>query len=471
VNELVKYWENTMTQKKIRTVGQCLGHIREILMSARGSALRAVNTTMIVAYWHIGREIVGEEQRGRRRADYGEALLELLSQSLQREFGKGFSVRNLRLIRQFYLVYMDRGVGKRHTLCTESGSRKKTGKILESLIRESRTGLKGKKRYSLSSESGSLAGKEKIQQSPIAESRTGRKVKIPYTLCSESESQKGIGKIRSTALSESAVKGESGENLYSLSRESLEGPSGAFHPELSWSHYRVLMRIDDAIKRNFYEVECSKARWSVRELERQISSLLFERLARSRDKKGLMALANKGNEVFRPEELIKDPYVLEFTGLPEASLWQESDLEQALIDRLRDFLLELGKDLFFVARQKRITIDGDHFYIDLVFYHRVLRCFLLIDLKVGRLTQADIGQMLLYAGYFETEETKDDENPPIGLILCTDKNDAVVRYTLGQSAKKVFASRYQLHLPSEEELKCEMIRERRDIERNMSEEE
>ena len=184
-----------------------------------------------------------------------------------------------------------------------------------------------------------------------------------------------------------------------------------------------------------------------------------------------MALAEKGHEIYRPEELIKDPYVLEFTGLPEAPIWQESDLEQALIDRLRDFLLELGKDLFFVARQKRITIDGDHFYIDLVFYHRILRCFLLIDLKVGKLTQADIGQMLLYTGYFGSEEQSEDENPPIGLVLCTDKNDAVVRYTLSSSAKKVFTSRYQLHLPSEDELARELVREREDIEQDRSEDE
>jgi predicted nuclease of restriction endonuclease-like (RecB) superfamily len=402
-------------------IGQCLGHIREILRSARNFALRTVNTTMVVTYWHIGREIVEEEQRGRRRADYGEALLQRLSLDLRKEFGKGFSIQNLRKIRQFYLVYRARGHGKRSTLWSESQLKKSKGKILQSVIRESPTHDEN-------------------------------------------------GKIRSTVSSESATDGKNGKNLYTLCRESVIGPDAEFLPELSWSHYQILTQIEDATKRRFYEVECSKARWSVRELERQVSSLLFERLARSRDKKGLMALANKGNEVFRPEELIKDPYVLEFTGLPEAPIWQESDLEQALIDRLRDFLLELGKDLFFVARQKRITIDGDHFYIDLVFYHRVLRCYLLIDLKVGRLTQADIGQMLLYAGYFETEETMDDENPPIGLILCTDKNDAVVRYTLGQSARKVFASRYQLHLPSEEELTSVMIRERRDIERNMAEE-
>jgi len=178
------------------------------------------------------------------------------------------------------------------------------------------------------------------------------------------------------------------------------------------------------------------------------------------DRKGLLALAEAGHDVQTPEDLVKDPYVLEFTGLPEADRWQEEDLEGALITRLQQFLLELGRDLFFVARQKRITIDGDHFYIDLVFYHRTLRCFLLIDLKVGRLTQGDIGQMLLYTGYYEAVETQSDENPPIGLILCTDKNDSVVRYTLNQSAQKVFASRYQLHLPTEEELMRELQLER-----------
>ena len=343
---------------------------------------------MITAYWNIGKEIVEEEQRGKRRADYGRALLERLSLGLKKEFGKGYSVQNLRRIRQFYLVYKDRGQGKRSSLMSESCSEGQKGKILNTPGRDSST-------------------------------------------CA----------------------------------------FDAFLPGLSWTHYQILMRIEDAMKRMFYEVECAKARWSVRELERQISSLLFERLARSRDKKGVMALAQKGYDVFEPEDLIKDPYVLEFTGLPEASVWQESDLEQALINRLQNFLLELGKDLFFVSRQKRITLDGDHFYIDLVFYHRILRCFLLIDLKVGKLTQADIGQMLMYTGYYESEEQFKDENPPIGLILCTDRNDAVVRYTLSHSAQKVFASRYQLHLPSEEELSYELIRERTDIERDISEEE
>ncbi len=232
-------------------------------------------------------------------------------------------------------------------------------------------------------------------------------------------------------------------------------------PELlSWTHYRLLARVAKPEARAFYAAECAKVRWSTRELERQIASLLYERLALSTDKQGLLALAELGHEPYRPEDLVKDPYVLEFTGLPQSTHTTESNLEQALMNRLQAFMLELGRDIFFVARQKRITIDGDHFYIDLVFYHRRLRCFLLVDLKVGKLTQQDIGQMLLYTGYYEAEEMQEGENAPIGLILCTDKNDAVVRYTLSKTNQSVFASRYQLYLPTEEELRAEISRER-----------
>lgn len=246
---------------------------------------------------------------------------------------------------------------------------------------------------------------------------------------------------------------------YSPSSESGEAIGRAFSPGLSWTHYRLLMRVDRPDARAFYEVECERSRWSVSELQRQISSLLFERLARSRDKAGVMELAREGHDVQRPSDLVKDPYVLEFVGLPDNNRWVEKDLEQALIDRLQQFLLELGRDLFFVARQRRITVDGDHFYVDLVFYHRTLRCFLLIDLKVGRLTQQDVGQMLLYTGYYEANEIQPGENPPIGLVLCTDKNEAAVRYTVGPRADQVFAARYQLHLPTEEELVTELKRE------------
>lgn len=204
----------------------------------------------------------------------------------------------------------------------------------------------------------------------------------------------------------------------------------ALRSELSWTHYRLLSRVEKPDARAFYMQECAKSRWSTRQLERQIASLLYERLALSTDKEGLRALAESGHEPDKPENLIKDPYVLEFAGLPQTTRHTESDLEQALIDHLQTFLLELGRDFFFVARQKRLTIDGDHFYVDLVFYHRTLRCFVLVDLKVGKLTQQDIGQMLLYTGYYEAEEMREGENPPVGLILCTDKNEAVVRYTL-----------------------------------------
>jgi len=365
----------------------CIARIRDILATARSAALRTVNAAMVAAYWEIGHEIVEEEQRGKERADYSSRLVQHLSAQLSAEFGKGFSERNLRLIRQFYLTYRDR--------CPAT-------------------------RRALSSESPSAARPDAIRRAPRAESAG-----LP-------------------------VAAEAGQL--------------AFMAELTWTHYRLLMRVTNADARSFYEVECARSGWSVRELERQISSLLFERLARSRDREGVMTLVHEGHEVARPEDLVKDPYVLEFVGLREAAKWQESDLETALIDHLAQFLLELGRDLFFVARQRRVTIDGDHFHIDLVFYHRSLRCFLLIDLKVGRLTQQDIGQMLLYTGYFEVEETQEGENPPIGLILCTDKNESVVRYTLSQTASKIFASRYQIHLPTEQELAEEIARERRLLE-------
>ena len=233
----------------------------------------------------------------------------------------------------------------------------------------------------------------------------------------------------------------------------------AVRSELSWTHYRLLCRVDHKEARQFYLTEAIAARWSTRELERQIHSFLYERIAASRDQEGVRRLAEQGAEPFTPQDLLRDPFVLEFTGLPERGQWQESDLEQALMDRLQNFLLELGRDLHLVARQKRITIDGDHFYIDLVFYHRLLRCFVLIDLKTGRLTQQDIGQMLLYVGYYEAEETRPDENPPVGVLLGTGKNEAAVRYTLGERAEQVFAARYQLHLPTEEELTLEIQRE------------
>ncbi|MEW6682565.1 MAG: PDDEXK nuclease domain-containing protein [Nitrospirota bacterium] len=367
-----------------RPVRATLYHrIREILESARTLVARTVNTTQVVANWLIGREIVEEEQKGRRRAGYGERLLESLAERLSEEYGTGYSERNLRFIRQFYSEYSSLLPTDviRHALRTESG------------------------------------GTQKSLQSAI---------------------------------------------WYAPRTESWK--PGRLHQNLSWTHYRTLLRVENTQARSFYEIEALKNNWSARELERQINSLLYERLALSKDKKGLMKLATKGQNVQQPADVFKDPVVMEFLGLPESPRLVESDLEQALINNLQAFLLELGKGFAFVARQERLTLDGDHFYIDLVFYHTVLKCYVIIDLKTGKLTHQDLGQLQLYVNYYDHERRTEDDNPTLGLILCADKNDAVVRYTLGpEQEQKIFASRYKLYLPTEAELKAEIRREVRQL--------
>lgn len=238
----------------------------------------------------------------------------------------------------------------------------------------------------------------------------------------------------------------------------------ALRRELSWTHYRILMRIENPQARNFYEVECAKSRWSARELERQKGSLLFERLALSKDKKSLRRLAKKGQEIQTTSDLIKDPFILEFTGLSPDTKLYETSLEQALCDNLSRFLLELGKGFAFVGRQKRLTLDGDHFYIDLVFYNTLLRCYVLLDLKIGKLMHQDIGQMQMYVNYYDRDVKRPDENPTVGLVLCEDKKEAVVRYTLSEENRQIFASKYKLYLPSEKDLRKELISERKRIE-------
>ena len=271
-------------------------------------------------------------------------------------------------------------------------------------------------------------------------------------------------------ISETASRQSKGAVISeTLSRKSmLQAPAawqpGELHPSLSWSHYRALLRVGRQQARDFYEIETAKNAWSVRELSRQATSLLFDRLAKSRDKAGLLALATRGQELSQPIDALRDPVVMEFLGLPESHRLVESQLEQALIGNLQHFLLELGKGFAFVARQERITVDGDHFYIDLVFYHAVLKCYVLIELKVGKLTHADLGQIQFYVNYYDRERRTEGDNPTLGLILCSDKNDAVVRYTLGeQQERNIFASRYQLYLPTVEELQQELVRERRQI--------
>ena len=373
--------------------------IRQILESARRSAARTVNTTQIVANWLIGREIVEEEQGGKRRAGYGEELLKDLSDRLTKDCEKGWSVRNLEYCRNFYVEYP----------------------VLIDIQK-------------------SNAVRSIFTITPMGNEH------IPNALHSDSKSAASEGLAR--------------EKGYSPRSQSWQ--PGQLHPNLSWTHYRTLLRVEKTGARAFYEIEAIRNNWSTRELERQINSLHYERLALSKDKKGVMRLALKGQTIQRPADVFKDPVVMEFLGLPASPRLVESNLEEALINNLHSFLLELGKGFAFVSRQERITLDGDHFYIDLVFYHTILKCFVLIDLKVGKLTHQDLGQLQLYVNYYDRERRTKGDNPALGLILCTDKNDAVVRYTLGpDQQKKIFASRYKLYLPTEAELQAELRRELR----------
>jgi predicted nuclease of restriction endonuclease-like (RecB) superfamily len=217
--------------------------------------------------------------------------------------------------------------------------------------------------------------------------------------------------------------------------------------KLTWTHYADLLGVSDDYARGFYEKQAINENWSVRELKRQIGSSLFERLALSQDKSGILKLSKKGQLISQPKDIVKDPYVLEFLQFPEEYRMSESKLEQKIIDNLQTFLLELGKGFSFVGRQYRITLDNDHYYVDLVFYHRILKCFVLIDLKTKHVKHQDIGQMNMYLNYFKSEENTDGDNPPIGIVLGADKNDILVEYAIGGISNNIFVSKYQLYLP------------------------
>ena len=312
--------------------------IRNSVITAQSRIYNAVNSAMVQAYWEIGEQIYiacGENDR----AEYGKGLLRYLSEKLTAEFGAGFAVRNLQMMRKFYLMYQNAN-----------------------------------------------------------------------TLCSQ----------------------------------------------LSWSHYRILMRISDDKRREWYTEECAKSGWSVRQLERQINTMFYERLLSSKEKDAVAAEIQKTEPKPEYEKIIRDPYVLEFLDLPENPHFYEKDLEQAIIDHLQKFLLELGRGFSFVARQKKISFDGRHFYIDLVFYNYILKCFVLIDLKLGDLTHQDLGQMQMYVNYYTRELMNEGDNPPIGIVLCADKSDAIVKYTLSENDTQIFASKYMTYIPSEEEFKREL---------------
>ena len=369
--------------------------VAELLRQAHSHVARQVNSAMVLTYFEIGRMIVEEEQKGEERAGYGEQLMEGLSEYLTKEFGRGFSLTNLKQMRTFYLQY---SIGQ--TLSDQSDG---SLKVLPS------------------------------GSSPILQAAS---------------EELGIVPKQQTASAES--KNQIGQTLSDLSKKP-QTVSGKF--TLSWSHYLILMRIDDPDERSFYEIESADGNWSVRELKRQVDSALYQRLVLSRDKESVKRLAKDGLQLRTPKDVLKDPLVLEFLGFPEKSTFSESQLEQGLIDKLEHFLLELGKGFTFVARQKRISFEERHFYIDLVFYNRILRCFVIIDLKIGDLTHQDIGQMQMYVNYYDRFMRLEDENKTIGIILSQYKSDALVEITLPEGDNQIYASKYKTVLPSKEEFK------------------
>src|SRR3989338_3799564 len=318
-----------------------LKYIKSIIAKARYAVFTAINSEMLKAYFEIGRKIVEDEQKGKKRAGYGENLLETLSAELIKEFGGGFDSSNLRRMRRFYQTYQ-----KWETVS----------------------------------------------------------------------------------------------------------------PKLTWSHYCELIKIEDITKRRYFEKYTVAENLSVRDLKRQIYSLHYERLLLSKDKKALVEYEKKGNIPAKSEDLIKDPYVLEFLELEEKNVYTEKELETKILDKLQKFLLELGQGFSFVARQKRITIDNEHYYIDLLFYNIYLKCYVLIDLKTAKFRHEDAGQMNFYLNYVRKELNKEGDTEPIGIILCTEKEKIHVEFTLSGINNKMFVSKYKLYLPTKEELEREVKR-------------
>lgn len=271
--------------------------------------------------------------------------------------------------------------------------------------------------------------------------------------------------ILSIDLTKQCGPGFSRDNLEKMRRfYLLFSNSATLSRKLSWSHYCLLLRIENQLARDFYLLETEKEGWSVRELNRQTTSMLFERLALSKDKKGILQLAKRGQMIEKAGDLIKDPYVLEFLGLEEKNQYSETELEEKIISQLEKFLLELGKGFMFVSRQQRITLEDEHFYADLVFYNRLLRCFIIFELKIGHLTHQDLGQLQMYVNYYDRQIKQPEENPTLGVLLCADKKEAIVKYTLSKDNNQVFASRYKLYLPDKKELekKLKEILEKQD---------
>jgi predicted nuclease of restriction endonuclease-like (RecB) superfamily len=391
--------------------GGLIGGIAELLEAARRTAARTVNALMTATYWEIGRRIVKFEQQGQERAGYGEQILSKLSQDLTVRFGRGFSRQNLQRFRLFYLSQ------PAEKICSTLSS-KLTGGI------------------------GSTPSNE------LGEAT------IVQTLSAKSK----MAKIRPTPSDISqAPSGKS--SLFALSDLARAFP-------LPWSHYVLLIsRTRSSQAFAFYHAEALRGGWSVRQLDRQIASQFYERTAASRNKNAMLrkGAAARAEDSISADEEVRDPLVLEFLGLKDE--YSETDLEEALLRHLENFLLELGGHFAFIGRQRRLRIGGEWYRIDLLFFHRKLRCLVVIDLKVGKFTHADAGQMHLYLNYAREHWTQADENPPVGLILCAEKDDAIAKYALEGLPNKVLAREYKLALPDEKRLATEIEKTRDLLER------
>ena len=399
-----------------------LSGVSELLERARVGIVRTSNSILTATYWEIGRRIVEFEQGGKARADYGTSLLKRLAIDLTEQHGRGYSERNLEQMRGFYLGWQI--------------SQTPSAKLASADIPQT-----------LSAELGSA----EILPTPSAESvKQFRSAKWQARVICQTPS--GDSRILQTPSAESLLIPA---DQHVIDPQLFARLTTAF--PLSWSQYVRLLSVDDPHARAFYETEAIRGGWSVRQLDRQISTQFYQRLALSKRKAAMLekALIPLPEDAVTVEDVIRDPYLLEFLNLKDE--YSESDLEEAIIRHLEWFLLELGEGFTFVARQKRIRIGDTWYRIDLLLYHRDLRCLVIVDLKIGKFTHADAGQMNLYLNYAGEHMTRAGENPPVGIILCSEKDDAVVKYATGGIKTQVFASKYLEVLPDAEKLRQEIL--------------
>lgn len=410
-----------------------VGGIGELLESARHATARAVNSLMTATYWEVGRRIVEFEQGGKKRAGYGEELLKRLAMDLTKRVGRGFSYTNLNKYRQFYAAYPVEKI--RAALAP-----KLVAAILPT-VSEEFTG-KGSTPIlpTVSGELGKPIGPTVSGQS------AGRSASVTVPV--------GLAVL---PMAQSTVAKSAKSRILMLGEVAKAFP-------LPWSHYVLLMSARSPEARDFYHAEALRGGWSVRQLDRQINSLFYERTALSKNKVAMLQKGAKAQpgEAHTAAEAIRDPLVLEFLNLRDE--YSETEMEDALVRHLETFLLELGGDFAFVGRQRRLRIDDVWYRVDLLFFHRRLRCLVIVDLKLGKFTHTDAGQMHLYLSYAKEHWTHPEENPPVGLILCSNAGENIVRYTLDTLPSKVLAREYKLALPDERKLACELAEARKQIE-------